>query len=122
MGTLMRKLNRQERRRMGHNTITSAEAKNIALKTYASRRDEDISEAYGQIITIALLYMHNEYGYGEKRLKKWLWGFDDFIEAVQGYGKGHMEEVCRILREDCGVDIQEEYRLLCEVNERKGKP
>ncbi len=111
MGMLARKLKRKH--------ITPAKAKEIgkeaAIKEYAARRDDDISEVYGQVIAMALLYMHNEYGYGEKRLKKWLWGFDDFIEAVQNFGKGNMEEVRRILREECGVDIQEEYRLLWEA-------
>lgn len=111
MGALVRKLKRKH--------ITPAKAKEIgkeaAIKEYAARRDDDISEVYGQVIAMALLYMHNEYGYGEKRLKKWLWGFDDFIEAVQNFGKGNMEEVRRILREECGVDIQEEYRLLWEA-------
>lgn len=107
IGALARKLKRKN--------ITPAKAKEIAVKEYAARRDDDISEVYGQVIAMALLYMHNEYGYGEKRLKKWLWGFDDFIEAVQNFGKGNMEEVRRILREECGVDIQEEYRLLWEA-------
>lgn len=113
MGALARKFNRKN--------ITPAKAREIAAKEYAARRDDDISEVYGEVIAVAMLYMHNEYGYGEKLLKKWLYGIDDFIEAVQNFGKGNVEEVRRILKEECNIDIQEEYRLLWEAKKERGK-
>jgi len=117
MGALKRKIHRKEQKKK----ITTAKAKEIAIKEYTARRDEDISEVYGEVIAVTMLYMHNEYGYGEKRLRKWLYGIDDFIEAVQNFGKGNVEEVRRILKEECNIDIQEEYRLLWEAKKKREK-
>ena len=116
IANLTRKLNRRERRKQER--MTPTKIKEIAKREYLLQRRDEQAESYGTIIALTLLFLNTERGFGKKRLKKFLWDFDDFLEGVKKFGKGNMAEVRKTLLNDCGIDIQEEFKRL---HEERGK-
>lgn len=119
IGNLTRKLNRRERR--NYERMTPTRVKEIAAREFALQRENEQAESYGTVIALTMLFLNTERGFGKKRLKKFLWDFDDFIEGVKRFGKGNMAEVRKTLLNDCGIDIQQEFKRLHEERSKRNE-
>ena len=111
--SVARKFSRKERRAIER--MTPEKARQVATESYDEYRAEIIAEVYGQFMTLILAWLHTDRGFGEKRLRKFFWEFDDFVRAVRRYNRLEgMVELRAILKENANFDIQAEYKKLID--------
>lgn len=87
--------------------------KEIAEKSYERLKKEYIPEIQGEIILYVLAYLRCECGYGAKRIKDFIHGFNAFADVMRMDGT-HSTQIVQMLREECGVDIVHEFEL-CDI-------
>lgn len=70
---------------------------------------ENTKKAVNIVTLIPLLVLRDEYGFGEKRLKRFLEQFKDTFDA---YNEGYLdlEDIARVLKEEANIDINEELK------------
>ena len=70
------------------------------------RKDNMLISAAGKAsMIISLMVLHDKFGYGEKRLNKFL---DEYQKQLEAYNSGYVESVndfTVVLREECGIEI-----------------
>ena len=76
------------------------------------RKDNILISAAGKAnMIISLMVLHDKFGYGEKRLNKFI---DEYQKQLDAYNSGYVESVndfTEVLKEECGI----ECRPPCEV-------
>ena len=90
-----------------------AMSKEIAEKSYERLKKEYIPEIQGEIILYVLAYLRCECGYGAKRIRDFIHGFNAFADVMRMDGT-HSPQIVQMLREECGVDIVREFEL-CDI-------
>lgn len=70
------------------------------------RKDNMLISAAGKAsMIISLMVLHDKFGYGEKRLNKFL---DEYQKQLEAYNSGYVESVndfTTVLKEECGIEI-----------------
>lgn len=64
-----------------------------------------ISAAEKANMIISLMVLHDKFGYGEKRLNKFI---DEYQKQLEAYNSGYVESVndfIEVLKEECGIEI-----------------
>ena len=53
---------------------------------------------------IALTVLHDKFGYGKKRLQRFI---DEYQDVLDSYNKGYVnvDDLKSVLREECGIEI-----------------
>ena len=71
------------------------------------RKDNMLISAAGKAsMIISLMVLHDKFGYGEKRLNKFL---DEYQKQLDAYNSGYVESVndfTTVLKEECGIEIK----------------
>ena len=71
------------------------------------RKDNMLISAAGKAnLIISLMVLHDKFGYGEKRLSKFL---DEYNKQLEAYNEGYVESVSdftTVLKEECGIEIK----------------
>jgi len=65
-----------------------------------------ISAAGKANLIISLMVLHDKFGYGEKRLNKFI---DEYHKQLEAYNDGYVENVedfKTVLREECGIELK----------------
>lgn len=70
------------------------------------RKDNMLISAAGKAnMIISLMVLHDKFGYGEKRLNKFI---DEYQKQLEAYNSGYVESVndfIEVLKEECGIDL-----------------
>ena len=70
------------------------------------RKDNMLISAAGKAnMIISLMVLHDKFGYGEKRLNKFI---DEYQKQLDAYNSGYIESVkdfTTVLKEECGIEI-----------------
>lgn len=80
---------------------------NLALARITQiRKDNMLISAAGKAnMIISLMVLHDKFGYGEKRLNKFI---DEYQKQLEAYNSGYVESVndfIEVLKEECGIEI-----------------
>ena len=71
------------------------------------RKDNMLISAAGQAnMIISLMVLHDKFGYGEKRLNKFI---DEYQKQLDAYNRGYVESVndfTVVLKEECGIELK----------------
>ena len=65
-----------------------------------------ISAAGKANMIISLMVLHDKFGYGEKRLHKFI---DEYQKQLAAYNSGYIESVkdfTTVLKEECGIELK----------------
>lgn len=70
------------------------------------RKDNMLISAAGKAnMIISLMVLHDKFGYGEKRLNKFI---DEYQKQLNAYNSGYIESVkdfATVLKEECGIEL-----------------
>lgn len=70
------------------------------------RKDNMLISAAGKAnMIISLMVLHDKFGYGEKRLNKFI---DEYQKQLDAYNSGYIESVSdftTVLKEECGIEL-----------------
>ena len=70
------------------------------------RKDNMLISAAGKAnMIISLMVLHDKFGYGEKRLNKFI---DEYQKQLDAYNSGYVESVNdfkKVLKEECGIEL-----------------
>lgn len=58
------------------------------------------------VTVLAVATLHDEFGYGEKRLNKFI---DEYQKQLEAYNSGYVERVSdftTVLKEECGIELK----------------
>ena len=78
----------------------------LARLTQQTKDNMLISAAGKANLIISLMVLHDKFGYGEKRLSKFL---DEYNKQLEAYNEGYVESVSdftTVLKEECGIEIK----------------
>lgn len=92
--------------------ITPEQAERIGVKAYKECQLAEGSRLYAEIITVALVMFHNDFGFGKKRLIKLLTGIDEFMRGIKKYDGDVVAEARKVLKDECNLDVVLEYRKI----------
>ena len=71
------------------------------------RKDNMLISAAGKAnMIISLMVLHDKFGYGEKRLNKFI---DEYQKQLDAYNSGYIESVkdfTTVLKEECGIELK----------------
>lgn len=71
------------------------------------RKDNMLISAAGKAnMIISLMVLHDKFGYGEKRLNKFI---DEYQKQLEAYNSGYVESVndfTEVLKEECGIELK----------------
>lgn len=71
------------------------------------RKDNILICAAGKAnMIISLMVLHDKFGYGEKRLNKFI---DEYQKQLDAYNSGYVESVndfTEVLKEECGIELK----------------
>lgn len=71
------------------------------------RKDNMLISAAGKAnMIISLMVLHDKFGYGEKRLNKFI---DEYYKQLDAYNSGYVESVkdfTTVLKEECGIELK----------------
>lgn len=71
------------------------------------RKDNMLISAAGKAnMIISLMVLHDKFGYGEKRLNKFI---DEYQKQLDAYNSGYVESVndfTEALKEECGIELK----------------
>lgn len=71
------------------------------------RKDNMLISAAGKAnMIISLMVLHDKFGYGEKRLNKFI---DEYYKQLDAYNSGYVESVndfTDVLKEKCGIELK----------------
>lgn len=71
------------------------------------RKDNMLISAAGKAnMIISLMVLHDKFGYGEKRLNKFI---DEYQKQLDAYNSGYVESVndfTEVLKEECGIELK----------------
>lgn len=71
------------------------------------RKDNMLISAAGKAnLIISLMVLHDKFGYGEKRLSKFL---EEYNKQLEAYNSGYVESVedfTTVLKDECGIEIK----------------
>ena len=71
------------------------------------RKDNMLISAAGKAnMIISLMVLHDKFGYGEKRLNKFI---DEYYKQLDAYNSGYVESVndfTEVLKEECGIELK----------------
>lgn len=72
-----------------------------------TRKDNMLISAAGKAnMIISLMVLHDKFGYGEKRLNKFI---DEYQKQLDAYNSGYVESVndfTEVLKEECGIELK----------------
>lgn len=103
MGKLSKKLFKKNQ------SIPRDKAVKIGVETYYQKREADINRARFDMIVMFLLYLHNDCGYGGKRLRRVLEGLMDFLIGINKYPGDPIISMQEILKDEADFDILQAY-------------
>ena len=93
--------------------ITSAVSVDVRLTGHRCttktqiRKDNMLISAAGKAnMIISLMVLHDKFGYGEKRLNKFI---NEYQKQLEAYNSGYVESVndfTTVLKEECGIEIK----------------
>lgn len=70
------------------------------------RKDNMLISAAGKAnMIISIMVLHDKFGYGEKRLNKFI---DEYQKQLDAYNSGYVESVkdfTTVLKEECGIEL-----------------
>lgn len=76
-------------------------------RTTQIRKDNMLISAAGKAnMIISLMVLHDKFGYGEKRLNKFI---DEYYKQLDAYNSGYVESVndfTDVLKEECGIELK----------------
>ncbi|MBS5399459.1 MAG: hypothetical protein KHY08_10195 [Lachnospiraceae bacterium] len=71
------------------------------------RKDNMLISAAGKAnMIISLMVLHDKFGYGEKRLNKFI---DEYQKQLDAYNSGYVESVndfIEVLKDECGIELK----------------
>ena len=71
------------------------------------RKDNMLLSAAGKAnMIISLMVLYDKFGYGEKRLNKFI---DEYQKQLDAYNSGYVESVndfTEVLKEECGIELK----------------
>lgn len=71
------------------------------------RKDNMLISAAGKAnLIISLMVLHDKFGYGEKRLNRFI---DEYHKQLEAYNDGYVESVedfKAVLNEECGIELK----------------
>lgn len=106
MGILTKKLFKKTK------SVTQEKAVKIGVEVYKKKRDEEGSKLYAELLACLLVCLHNDFGFGRKRLAKALYQVNDLMVGLKNYNGDPVTEARRILKDECNFNIVEEYQKL----------
>ncbi len=65
-----------------------------------------LKAAHKSFLVLGCMVLHDKFGFGEKRLKKFI---EEFFKQADAYGSGHVESVSdfeKVLEEECNIIIK----------------
>lgn len=78
----------------------------LAAMTVRHKENQLISAAAKANMLIALMVLHDKFGYGKKRLERYM---DEFHKQLDAYNSGHIETVQDfedVLWDECGIKVE----------------
>ena len=78
----------------------------LARMTRVVEQNKLISAAGKANMIISLMVLHDKFGYGEKRLNKFI---DEYQKQLDAYNSGYVESVndfTDVLKEECGIELK----------------
>ena len=77
----------------------------LARMTRVVEQNKLIAAAGKANMIISLMVLHDKFGYGEKRLNKFI---DEYQKQLEAYNSGYVERVSdftTVLKEECGIEL-----------------
>lgn len=77
----------------------------LAKMTRVVEQNKLIAAAGKANMIISLMVLHDKFGYGEKRLNKFI---DEYQKQLEAYNSGYVERVSdftTVLKEECGIEL-----------------
>ena len=77
----------------------------LARMTRIVEQNKLIAAAGKANMIISLMVLHDKFGYGEKRLNKFI---DEYQKQLDAYNSGYVERVSdftTVLKEECGIEL-----------------
>lgn len=78
----------------------------LARMTRIVEQNKLIAAAGQANMIISLMVLHDKFGYGEKRLNKFI---DEYQKQLDAYNSGYVESVndfTEVLKEECGIELK----------------
>ena len=78
----------------------------LARMTRIVEQNKLIAAAEKANMIISLMVLHDKFGYGEKRLNKFI---DEYQKQLEAYNSGYVERVSdftTVLKEECGIELK----------------
>ena len=78
----------------------------LARMTRVVEQNKLIAAAGKANMIISLMVLHDKFGYGEKRLNKFI---DEYQKQLDAYNSGYVESVndfTDVLKEECGIELK----------------
>lgn len=78
----------------------------LARMTRIVEQNKLIAAAGKANMIISLMVLHDKFGYGEKRLNKFI---DEHQKQLEAYNSGYVERVSdftTVLKEECGIELK----------------
>ena len=78
----------------------------LARMTRVVEQNKLIAAAGKANMIISLMVLHDKFGYGEKRLNKFI---DEYQKQLDAYNRGYVESVndfTDVLKEECGIELK----------------
>lgn len=94
-------MNRAARRKLAKKRISPEELKEIYYRT----KEESIKQAVNAYTLVACLVLHDKWGFGNKRLSKFLSQVNDTFDAIE---KDYvsLKDIKKVLGEECKINIK----------------
>ena len=77
----------------------------LARMTRVVEQNKLIAAAGKANMIISLMVLHDKFGYGEKRLNKFI---DEYQKQLDAYNSGYVEsasDFTTVLKEECGIEL-----------------
>ena len=78
----------------------------LARMTRVVEQNKLIAAAGKANMIISLMVLHDKFGYGEKRLNKFI---DEYQKQLDAYNSGYVEsasDFTTVLKEECGIELK----------------
>ena len=100
-------MNRENRRALAK--MSSAQVDAFVNMLCEQEKEKSFYEGQAQMLYCIMGFLRIDKGHTGNYLRKFLRELDDFSASVNAYGKGSMAEIDKILKAECGFDMEKEY-------------